>query len=43
VQELFLAFLRTPTAEAFRAVRDEVLRSPKYDGYSRDLDRMRAA
>jgi hypothetical protein len=43
VQELFLAFLRTPTADTFRVVRDEVVRNPKYDGYSRDLDRMRAA
>src|SRR5262249_3037929 len=43
MQELFLAFLKAPTADTFRAVRDAVATHEKYDGYSRDLDNMRTA
>src|SRR5262249_9427716 len=43
MQELFFAFIKSPTAETFRAVRDAVVGNEKYDGDSRDLDKMRTA
>jgi hypothetical protein len=43
MQELFLEFLKNPTADTFRAIRAEVVKHEKYDGYSRDLDEMRQA
>jgi hypothetical protein len=43
MQELFVAFLSTPTPESFRALRDVVVNSPNYDGYSQDLRDMERA
>jgi hypothetical protein len=43
MQELFLEFLKNPTADTFLAIRREVVHHEKYDGYSRDLDEMRQA
>lgn len=43
MQELFVAFLQSPSPESFRAIRDAVAGHPKYDGYSRDLSAMEEA
>jgi hypothetical protein len=43
MRELFLAFLKEPTAENFRTVRDLVVNAPNYDGYGGGLDQMRDA
>jgi hypothetical protein len=43
MQELFLEFLKNPTGDTFRAIRAEVVKHEKYDGYSHDLDEMRRA
>jgi hypothetical protein len=43
MQELFVAFLSNPTPESFRALRDVVVTSPNYDGYSQDLRDMERA
>lgn len=40
MRERFFAFVEEPTADAFRAVRADVVAHEKYDGYSRDLDAM---
>jgi len=43
MRELFIAFVKNPTPDTFHAVRNAVLQDEKYDGYSNDLDQMRAA
>jgi hypothetical protein len=43
MQETFVAFLTTPTAETFAAVRDLVVNAANYDGYSQDLRKMEDA
>ena len=43
MQELFVAFLREPTPESFRAIRDAVAGHPNYNGYSDDLHTMEDA
>jgi hypothetical protein len=43
MQELFLAFLQNPTADSFRAIHDEIVNHPKYDGYSQELREMENA
>ena len=43
MQELFVAFLSDPTPESFRAVREFVVNSPNYNGYSQDLRDMECA
>lgn len=43
MQENFVAFLTTPTAEKFRAIRDAIAKHPSYDGYSNDLRDMEDA
>lgn len=43
MQELFTAFLQTPTLDTFSAVRSHIVAHEKYDGYSRELDEMEEA
>jgi hypothetical protein len=43
MQEIFVAFLTTPTSETFAAVRNLVVNAANYDGYSQDLRKMEDA
>jgi hypothetical protein len=43
MQELFVAFLTTPSIDTFRAIRDQIVKHPRYDGYSQDLHTMETA
>jgi hypothetical protein len=43
MQELFVTFLTTPSIDTFRAIRDQIAKHPRYDGYSQDLRDMETA
>jgi hypothetical protein len=43
MNELFIAFLQSPSPDTYRAIRDAVVAHEKYNGYSNDLDQMREA